>query len=368
MTMRVAVDCRAATARMSGVGRYVVNLLRGLAEAGGFELLALVGEDAHPELGALPGVDLVATGWTARRADPRARLVWEQRDLARLLATLKPDLFHATWNHGIPWTCPCPAILTLHDLLPLQMAGQFGDRSQRLAFLASQYLALWRARRILAVSGATRDAVRRFARPVWGRTEVVHEGVEARFAPDPDAGPPAHILYVGGREPRKNIASLLDGYRRAAAPLPLRLTGSAESLGAADAAALAALPAPVRGRIAFLGAVPDDAMPDLYRRAAMLLFPSRGEGFGFPPLEAMACGTPVVTTRAGSIPEIAGEAAVYVDPDDADAIAGAIRALLADDALRARLAAAGLRRAAAMTWPRCVAATRAAYRDVLGAR
>ena len=124
MMPRVAIDCRAATARMSGVGRYVVNLVGGLAAAGPFRLLALTGADPHPALAELAGVEIVATGWTAGLADPRRRLAWEQGDLARILDRLRPDLFHATWNHGIPWRCPCPAVLTLHDLLPLQDAGQ----------------------------------------------------------------------------------------------------------------------------------------------------------------------------------------------------------------------------------------------------
>jgi glycosyltransferase involved in cell wall biosynthesis len=112
--------------------------------------------------------------------------------------------------------------------------------------------------------------------------------------------------------------------------------------------------------------VPDARMPDLYRDAALLIFPSRGEGFGFPPLEAMACGTPVIASRAGSIPEIAGDAALYVDPDDPAALGGAIARVLTDTALRARMVAAGLARAAALRWPVCVARTLAVYRDVLG--
>lgn len=368
MKPRVAIDCRAATARMSGVGRYVLNLVAGLARSGEFDLLALVADDMHPDLAGLGGVDLVASGWSADLARPTARLAWEQGPWRRLLMRLRPDLFHATWNYGIPWRCPCPAVLTLHDLLPLELPGQFGDRSQRLGFLASQYLALGRARRILAVSGATRDAVRRFARPALRRTEVIHEGVEARFSPGPAGPGGGYVLYVGGREARKNIAVLLDAFARAGSSAQLCLTGTAATLQPADAAALAALPPAIRARVGFLGVVPEARMPDLYRGARVLLFPSRGEGFGFPPLEAMACGTPVITTRAGSIPEIAGDAAVYVDPQDPDAIAAALRSVLDDAGLRARLIAGGLARAAVLTWPRCVAATAAAYRAALAGR
>ncbi len=366
MRPRVAVDCRAATARMSGVGRYVVNLVEGLAASGEIGVLALAGVDLHPALASMPGVEVVETGWTPAAAGHRARLAWEQRDLSRILARCRPDLFHATWNHGIPWRGAWPTVLTLHDLLPLDLPGQFGDRTQRLGFLASQYVALWRARRIVAVSQATRAALRRHAPFFLGKSVVIHEGVEDRFAPPQMLSAPRHLLYVGGREARKNLAGVFAGYAAADPDLPLRLTGSAESLGATDAATLAALPERVRMRIEFLGVVPDARMPDLYREAALLIFPSRGEGFGFPPLEAMACGVPVIASRAGSIPEIAGEAALYVDPDKSAALGAAIRRVLSDTDLRVRMVSAGLERAAALRWPACVARTLSVYRDVLG--
>ncbi len=368
MRPRVAIDCRAATARMSGVGRYVVNLVEGLAASGEVGVLALAGQDLHPALATMSGVEVVETGWTPAAAGHRARLAWEQRDLSRILARCRPDLVHATWNHGIPWrgAWPAPAVLTLHDLLPLDLAGQFGDRTQRLSFLASQYVALWRARRIVAVSHATRAALRRHAPIFHGKSVVIHEGVEDRFAPSPTLSARRHLLYVGGREARKNLAGVFAGYAAADPALPLCLTGSADTLGATDAATLSALPERLRARIEFLGVVPDARMPDLYREAALLIFPSRGEGFGFPPLEAMACGTPVIASRAGSIPEIAGDAALYVDPDDPAALGGAIARVLTDTALRARMVAAGLARAAALRWPVCVARTLAVYRDVLG--
>jgi alpha-1,3-rhamnosyl/mannosyltransferase len=369
MRPRIAIDCRAATTRMSGVGRYVVNLVEGLVASGEVELRALAGRDLHPALASMPGLSVVETGWTAAAAGHRARLVWEQRDLTRVLHRCRPDLVHATWNHGIPWRGAWRSVLTLHDLLPLDLPGQFGDRTQRLSFLASQYVALWRARRIVAVSEATRAALRRHAAPAHGKCVVIHEGVEDRFAPPPAGTHTAarHLLYVGGREARKNLSGVFAGYAAAAPELPLRLTGTVDTLGSRDAAALAALPARLRARIEFLGIVPDDRMPDLYRAAALLIFPSRGEGFGFPPLEAMACGVPVIASRAGSIPEIAGEAALYVDPEDPTALGGAIARLLADGELRGRLVAEGLARAATLRWPSCVARTLAVYRDVLRA-
>lgn len=361
----VALDCRAATARMSGVGRYVINLARGLGAGGAVRLALLVGADPHPALAALDGASIVETGWTAAHARQDLRFAWEQRHLRAILARLRPDLFHATWNLGIPLASACPAVLTLHDLLPLSTPGWFGARSHRAFFLAGQYAALLRARRVIVVSEATRHALAGLSRRLARKAVVVHEGVEDGFAPGPASAGPAHVLAVGGREARKNLAGLFAAYALSGLGLELHVTGLEATLGSADRAALDALPATTRARVRFLGFVPDAALPGLYRDAAMLVFPSRGEGFGFPPLEAMACGTPVVAGRAGSIPEIAGDAALLVDPEDPAAIAAAMRRIAGDGDLRARLARRGLARAAGLRWPACVEATAAVYRAAL---
>lgn len=362
----VALDCRAATARTSGVGRYVASLARELDARGGVRLALLVGADPHPALGALRGAMVVETGWTQALARQDLRLAWEQGSLRRILARLRPDLFHATWNLGVPLASAVPAVLTLHDLLPLSEPGWFGSRLHRACFIAGQWAALLRARRVIAVSEATRIALAAAFPRMARKAIVVHEGVEDGFAPGPRPAGPGYVLAVGGREPRKNLAGLFAAHGLASLGLELRVTGDEATLGPADRAALAALPAAARALVRFIGFVPDAALPGLYRGAEMLVFPSRGEGFGFPPLEAMACGTPVVAGRAGSIPEIAGEAALLVDPGDHGALAAAMRRLALDPGLRERLARLGLARAAQLRWPTCAAATEAVYREVIG--
>jgi len=143
-------------------------------------------------------------------------------------------------------------------------------------------------------------------------------------------------------------------------------TGEEATLGPVDPAPRSMRAPSLRARVRFLGFVPDAALPALYRGASMLVFPSRGEGFDLPPLEAMACGTPVVAGEAGSIPEIADGAALLVDPGDPASIASAMRRLCADDGLRARLVAKGLARAAQLRWPACAEATMAVYREATG--
>jgi|LauGreDrversion4_2_1035121.scaffolds.fasta_scaffold276822_2 glycosyltransferase involved in cell wall biosynthesis len=362
----VALDCRAATARTGGVGRYVVNLARELRARDELRLALLVGADPHPALASMKGVEVVETGWTAAHARQDLRFAWEQRVLRRILARLRPGLFHATWNLGIPVASRVPAVLTLHDLLPLSTPGWFGARAHRAFFLAGQWAALLRARRVIAVSGATRAALAILSPRLARKAVVVHEGVEDDFAPGPAGAGPRYLLAVGGREARKNLAGLFAAYAASGLGAELHVTGGEATLGPVDRAALDALPPLMRARIRFLGFVPDAALPGLYRGASMLVFPSRGEGFGLPPLEAMACGTPVVAGRAGSIPEVVGDAALLVDPGDPDAIAAAMRRIDGDDGLRARLVADGLARAAALRWPSCAEATLAVYRAALG--
>jgi glycosyltransferase involved in cell wall biosynthesis len=352
----VALDCRAATARTGGVGRYVVNLARELRARDELRLALLVGADPHPALASMKGVEVVETGWTAAHARQDLRFAWEQRVLRRILARLRPGLFHATWNLGIPVASRVPAVLTLHDLLPLSTPGWFGARAHRAFFLAGQWAALLRARRVIAVSGATRAALAILSPRLARKAVVVHEGVEDDFAPGPAGAGPRYLLAVGGREARKNLAGLFAAYAASGLGAELHVTGGEATLGPVDRAALDALPPLLRARIRFLGFVPDAALPGLYRGASMLVFPSRGEGFGLPPLEAMACGTPVVAGRAGSIPEVVGDAALAV----------AMRRIDGDDGLRARLVADGLARAAALRWPSCAEATLAVYRAALG--
>jgi len=362
----VALDCRAATARTGGVGRYVVNLARELRARDEVKLALLVGADPHPALAAMAGVEVVETGWTTAHARQDLRFAWEQRALRRILARLRPDLLHATWNLGIPMASRVPAVLTLHDLLPLSTPGWFGARAPRAFFLAGHWAALLRARRVIAVSEATRAALADLSPWLARKAVVVHEGVEDEFAPGPAGTVPRHLLAVGGREARKNLAGLFAAYAASGLGAEMHVTGEEATLGPVDRAALDALAPPLRARVRFLGFVPDAALPGLYRGASMLVFPSRGEGFGLPPLEAMACGTPVVAGRAGSIPEVVGDAALLVDPGDPAAIAAAMRRLDGDHGLRARLVAKGLARAAALRWPACAEATMAVYRAALG--
>jgi alpha-1,3-rhamnosyl/mannosyltransferase len=215
---------------------------------------------------------------------------------------------------------------------------------------------------VLVPSAHTRDRLRARVGRVR-EIRVTPLGIDARFAPGPPSGDGArggpYLLAVGTLQPRKNLEAALAAVERLhAGGLEHRLV-VAGARGWRDDALVARLRgSPAAHRIELLGRVDDAALVRLYRGAACLLYPSRAEGFGLPPLEAMACGTPVVAAAAGSLPEVLGDAAPLVDPDDVDGLAAAIADVLADPApWRAR----GLTRAARFTWAACAEATVAAY-------
>lgn len=371
-TPLIVVDARAARARMSGVGRYVLNLISELVELGEERYAVIVSDDPHPELLSLKRVDFIEGGAGAAATAFVDRLSWEQRVLPRVLKSSGADLFHATWNYGVPWNCPCPAVVTIHDLIPLQRS-EFGSRSNRLAFMTSQYLALGKAARVIAVSSATRDEIRRHAPWAIQRVSVIREAATPMFCPDASEGAIAvepgvspYLLYVGGVDPRKNLANLFRAFENLSSMgLSLRLTIEKRQLDGAMLQAHNAMSEAAQQQIVYVGKVSDHELVRLYQGAAALVHPSEAEGFGLPLLEAMACGTPVVTTKCGSIPEIVGDCAIFVEPGDPTSIAEGVRRLLADDGLRQKLEKEGRRRAGEFTWRKAAEETAATYREVL---
>ncbi len=216
---------------------------------------------------------------------------------------------------------------------------------------------------VIVPSGSARDDLVGMERVDEAKVRVVHHGVD-RFTPPPpgaiEAAPRRfgvegpYVLFVGGIEPRKNIAALIDAFARLAPDATLVVAGGRVRWipEAADRlrSVVEALPQEVRRRIALTGYVSDADKTALTAGAAVLAYPSLYEGFGFPVLEAMAAGVPVLASNVSSLPEVAGDAALLVDPLDPDAIADGLRRLLEDEALRLRLRDAGLARAASFTW------------------
>jgi glycosyltransferase involved in cell wall biosynthesis len=264
-------------------------------------------------------------------------------------------------------------VTTVHDLIPLRLPRLVPWR-HRWAVRALLGSALRRARQVIAVSEATRgELLARYRLPA-DRVRVVPEAAAARFTP-PSAGVLAeararhgleapYVLFVGLLEPKKNLPALLDAVarlRRAGAWGPTQLVLAGAPGWGTEGLAAAAHRLGLDGTVRFLGAVADADLPALYGGALAFAFPSLWEGFGLPVLEAMASGTPVVASRRGALPEVTGGAALLVEPE-ASPLAEALGSLLADRALRERLRAAGLARAAFFSWERTATETLSVYR------
>jgi len=253
-------------------------------------------------------------------------------------------------------------VCTMHDLIPLDQPEWFSPRFAAwyewlLPRLAKQ------VRHIIAVSEFTKHRVVELLAVPQEKVTVIPNGVDERFSPRSEEEIlcmrrslgitcPAYLLYVGNLEPRKNLQRLLQAWaiaQRSVAPeIELVVAGAKGSSLVFEECSLGTLPA----RVQFTGYVADDQLPALYAGSLALLYPSLYEGFGLPPLEAMACGTPVVTSAKTSLPEVVGDAAILVDAEDAESIADAITRIASSDPLRGELRRRGLERAKEFTWER----------------
>jgi glycosyltransferase involved in cell wall biosynthesis len=341
--MRVAIDTQSTLGRPTGIGsatRSLLNALRQLAPQHEFVELNL-------------GADL------RMRTDRRLR--WQQIDLPRQARRSRADLLHVP-GFDAPWLAPCPVVLTVHDLIGWLFP-------ENLPPVARFYWARWlpasirAADAIVVDSQQTRRDVLRLLPEVAARTRVVPLAADPRFRelpPEASAAlrgrlglPERVLLYAGTIEPRKGLDTLVEAWALVAGQLPAvelviagqegwfaeRLHAQVERLG-------------LGRRVHFLGYLADEDLPALYALAELFVFPSRYEGFGLPPLEAMACGTPVIASNAASLPEVLGDAAVLVPPGDAPMLARALLLGLAQPELRAALRQRGLARAALFSWPR----------------
>lgn len=262
-------------------------------------------------------------------------------------------------------------VVTVHDLAVLVRPEWFkAGRAAyyRLAISRSARL----AKRVIADSEATARDLRERLRVPAERIDVVPLGVDESLAPAPGpeqarvraqyALPERYFLYLGTLEPRKNVARLVRAWSRVAEECDADLVLAGRYGWKVEPILREVLASPQTARIRLPGFIARDDMDAVMSGAQAFLWPSLYEGFGLPPLEAMACGVPVLTSNTSSLPEAVGDAAITVDPEDEDAIADAVRRLAQDDALRARLREAGLQRAAQFTWRRTAELTAESYR------
>ncbi|MEJ2211678.1 MAG: glycosyltransferase family 1 protein [Anaerolineae bacterium] len=356
--------------RSAGINWYIYNLLQHLPDADpDIDYSIFLGESGYA---GREGQRLLSTRWPTRR--PAVRIVWEQAVQPWAARRAGLDLLHCPAFVG-PLAGGTPFVVTVHDLSFLLFPEGFrGWNRHYLRILTG--LSLRRARRVLAVSESTKQDVVRLYGLDPGQVDVVYNGVDEAFRPLP-AGevaafrqrkglPEQFVLFVGTLEPRKNIVRLVEAYARLAAPRPpLMMVGGKGWLYQEMLARVEELD--LADEVCFVGYVAPEELPYWYNAAQVLVYPSLYEGFGLPALEAMSCGTPVVTSSASSLPEVVGQAGMLVEPTDVDALAAALQQVLDDAALRDRLRVAGPAQAARFSWAETARGTVAAYRRALEA-
>ncbi|HWH96688.1 MAG TPA: glycosyltransferase family 1 protein [Baekduia sp.] len=359
--MRIGIDARAAAEERGGRGTMVRELLRALADpaVGGDHEYVLYARErwADPAVDASAGMRWELIG----RPDPE----WHLRAARRANATT--DAYISTNSYLTAWFLRVPSVVVVCDMVAFDPALLPRKGSARIE-RATLPLAVRRAARLAAISQATADdLVARFPRAA-GKTEVTPLAADPGFA---DGGAPGdevlarhgidfpYILGVGTLEPRKNLPRLVEAFigldDAVRGDHRLVLVGPLGWDAGETMSAITAQPE----RVAAIGAVPDADLPALYRRATAFAYPSLYEGFGLPVLEAMIAGVPVLTSGASSMPEVGGDAALYVAPRDVASIREGLARLLGDAGLRARLAQAGPPRAAEFSWARYGAEMRA---------
>jgi alpha-1,3-rhamnosyl/mannosyltransferase len=365
--MRIALDLRTATDHFPGIGRYAKNLAKAM--------VPLLGEGDQVLVICQPGQSVLpdsreSTGERGVVATvPSSPFSLSQQwAVPAALRRYRASLYHSLY-YLMPYGPGVPTVVTIHDLIPLLLPHHVPPAT-RILFRVFFPMALRTASHVVVISEATRrDLLARYRLPGESVT-VISLGVEPAFRAQPPEAvralcarlnlPDRYVLYVGSNKPHKNLVRLVEAWARMQPrSFPLVIAGSwseaypevrprIEELG-------------LRNAVRLVGPVREEDLPALYSGALLFTFPSEYEGFGLPVLEAMACGVPVIAAHVSSLLEVAGDAAVFVDPQDPDALARSMDELLGNEGLRKHLAEKGLERARGFSWERCAAATLRVY-------
>ncbi|MBM4418487.1 MAG: glycosyltransferase family 4 protein [Chloroflexi bacterium] len=360
--------------RAAGISRYIGELVPRLADEEGIDLTVFLGPAGEQHRAAMGSARVRVTRLPTDR--PLARIAWEQALAGAIALAQRLDLFHGP-AYALPIALPVPAIVTFHDLSFERYPAMF-PRGNRMYLRLAARVAVRQARRVVADSHFTASEVAAILGVPRDRIDVVPLGLRAGIGPRDRTEverfraardlPDRFILYLGTIEPRKDLITLLRAFARVHQEDPRVGLVIAGGRGWQEGSVFAeARRLDLGSAIRFVGFVPDEEQALWYNAATVFAYPSRYEGFGFPPLEAMACGTPVVCTGGSSLTELVADAAMTVPPGDAVALANALHGLLADATERERLGVAGIARAAAYTWRRTARETAATYRRALGA-
>lgn len=370
--MRIVIDARCVADHFPGIGRYVYNLLQGLAELQLSHTFIVLYNPALQN--TRHDITMLARFRTIELVETSARpfTLAEQLLVPRLVRQLRADLYHAPYYVRPYLGLHCPSVTTVYDAIPHLYPGEV-SRSARVLFDTLMRLSAQVSQRLIAISSSARTDISTIYHIPAERIDVTLLAAAAHFSPQSDERiaeirhkhdlPEDYVLSVGSNKPHKNVPQLVDAWSQL--PGSLRDRVKLVIAGHWDARY-----PEVKRRIAtgdlfdsvrLMPYIADQDLPALYSGALFFVHPSRYEGFGLPPLEAMSCGAPVLCGNTSSLPEVVGNAALIVDTSSTSALKEGLARLLSDTPLRSKLHAAALRQAAAFSWHKTAQATLSSY-------
>jgi glycosyltransferase involved in cell wall biosynthesis len=368
--VRIAIDARKL--RDYGIGTYVRNLLRHLSRIDSTTEYVLLCRKDDCAMARALGENFRAV---PEPAGPYS--IREQIAVPLDLRREKVDLFHAP-HYVLPPLTPCRSVVTIHDCIHLQFPEYLPNKIGHAYARGALWVAAHRSARVLTVSEASKRDILRYFHVSDRKVDVIYNAIDERFAQMPAEEDIARVreryqlndpfvLYAGNIKPHKNLERLIEAFhmlrRDGLEHVKLLIIGDEISKYATLRRAVHRFK--LHKHVRFFGFVPDETLAILYRLAAVFVFPSLYEGFGLPPLEAMASGTPVVTSNVSSLPEVVGDAALLIDPYEPASIAHGMRRVLTEPALRDDLRARGLARVRDFSWERSIRRVREIYDEVM---
>lgn len=376
--MKVGLTATMIQGGRSGVAQYVFSLVKELITTGEMDLHVFVLEDEIPLFDfAEHGCTIIPVSRAV--APPVKNILWHQLTLPKLAADLKLDVLHVPSYRRLVHSAPCPTVGTIHDLAPFHVKGKYD--LARMFYGRVVVKSLARAQKeVIAVSHCTARDIEDFFGIPQSRLHVIHNGIDHdRFFPgDQEVArtwtaekhglTAPYFLYVSRLEhPGKNHVRLIEAFvdfkKSTGSDWQLALGGG--DWHGCEAIKAAAAASPFANDIRFLGFVPDADLPHLYRSARCMVYPSLFEGFGLPPIEAMACGTPVISSIRGALEEVVADAALVIDPENVQEISSALSTLSTDLAFADTLKSKGLANAARFHWSRTAAEVTEIYRKAV---
>lgn len=370
--MKIGIDGRYAEGKLTGIGQYIQRLVLGLSKKGHHIALFYT----KPPLSPLTGENIYSVVLLSQN-----RYYFEQILLPKALKKEGIELYHAAGNLGVPLFCPCPSVLTVHDIIPLIYPNYFSFSRFPFISKTSYFLrtatSLFRANKIMADSQYTKDCLLKMFCVASEKITVIPLGIEAgkpSFAKASEGKVKLpegvekgkYIINNGGIDIRKNLFKLIEAFAKVSPRFPkMKLVITGENPPLKQELQVLAEKLGVGGLVIFPGYVEEETLWALLRQAACLCLPTEIEGFGFPVLAGMAAGVPVVASHTSSLLEIAGEAAILVDPSKIEEIVIGVEKVLTDRKLREGLIEKGLAQAKKFSWEKTISQTINIYEEAL---